>query len=85
MKENDNSSPGAGCSGHTVPTIEWSRRIPLRYEADVAVIGGGSAGVAAAWSADRGCSPRDIDGIELRLQLEQYGANLDLTLEGDRQ
>lgn len=33
------------------PTIEWRREIPLRYEADVAVIGGGSAGVCAACAA----------------------------------
>lgn len=31
--------------------IVWSRKIPVRYEADVAVIGGGIAGVAAACAA----------------------------------
>ncbi|MDY0167780.1 MAG: FAD-dependent oxidoreductase [Thermoguttaceae bacterium] len=33
--------------------IEWTRRVPLRYEADVAVIGGGIAGVSAAAAAAR--------------------------------
>ncbi|MHC4574117.1 MAG: FAD-dependent oxidoreductase [Planctomycetota bacterium] len=33
--------------------IEWSRRVPVRYEADVAVIGGGIAGVSAACAAAR--------------------------------
>jgi hypothetical protein len=33
--------------------ITWSRRVPVRYEADVAVIGGGIAGVSAACSAAR--------------------------------
>jgi flavin-dependent dehydrogenase len=31
--------------------ITWSRRVPVRYTADVAVIGGGIAGVAAACAA----------------------------------
>ena len=33
------------------PQIEWQRSVPLRYEADVAVIGGGIAGVCAACAA----------------------------------
>lgn len=33
--------------------ITWSRRVPLRYTADVAVIGGGIAGVCAAAAAAR--------------------------------
>jgi len=33
--------------------VKWSRDIPLRYEADVAVIGGGIAGVCAACAAAR--------------------------------
>jgi hypothetical protein len=32
-------------------TVKWSRDIPVRYEADVAVIGGGIAGVSAACAA----------------------------------
>ena len=32
-------------------TVTWSRTIPVRYEADVAVIGGGMAGVSAACAA----------------------------------
>ena len=32
-------------------SINWARQIPLRYEADVAVIGGGIAGVSAACAA----------------------------------
>lgn len=35
------------------PVIAWSRTLPLRYEADVAVIGGGLAGVTAACAAAR--------------------------------
>ncbi|MDZ7721252.1 MAG: FAD-dependent oxidoreductase [candidate division KSB1 bacterium] len=31
--------------------ITWSRKIPVRYEADIAVIGGGIAGVSAACAA----------------------------------
>lgn len=34
-------------------TIDWQRRVPVRYEADVAVIGGGIAGVCAAAAAAR--------------------------------
>ena len=33
--------------------IDWSRKVPVRYEADVAVLGGGMAGVAAACAATR--------------------------------
>ncbi|MHC4645915.1 MAG: FAD-dependent oxidoreductase [Planctomycetota bacterium] len=33
--------------------IEWSRQVPVRYEADVAVIGGGIAGVSASCAAAR--------------------------------
>ena len=36
-----------------VPEILWSRKVPVRYEADVAVIGGGIAGVCAAAAAAR--------------------------------
>ncbi|MHC4659975.1 MAG: FAD-dependent oxidoreductase [Planctomycetota bacterium] len=36
-----------------LPEIKWSRRVPVRYEADVAVIGGGIAGVSAACAAAR--------------------------------
>lgn len=32
-------------------TVEWSRRLPVRHTADVAVIGGGIAGVSAACAA----------------------------------
>ncbi len=31
--------------------VAWTRRVPVRYEADVAVLGGGIAGVAAACAA----------------------------------
>ncbi len=34
-----------------VPEVTWSRKVPVRYEADVAVLGGGIAGVSAACSA----------------------------------
>lgn len=42
------TAAGAPCSD-----IHWSRNIPVRYEADVAVIGGGIAGVSAACAAAR--------------------------------
>jgi len=32
-------------------TVEWSRRVPLRWDCDVAIIGGGMAGVSAALAA----------------------------------
>ena len=35
------------------PHVEWRRSVPVRYEADVAVIGGGIAGVSAACAAAR--------------------------------
>jgi len=49
------SSPpfGPTAQGEESPCIPWSRDIPLRYEADVAVIGGGIAGVSAACAAAR--------------------------------
>ncbi|MFO7973179.1 MAG: FAD-dependent oxidoreductase, partial [Candidatus Hydrogenedentota bacterium] len=33
------------------PEVTWSRKVPVRYEADVAVVGGGIAGVCAALAA----------------------------------
>ncbi|MBM3859849.1 MAG: FAD-dependent oxidoreductase [Verrucomicrobia bacterium] len=33
--------------------VAWSRKVPVRYEADVAVLGGGIAGVSAACAAAR--------------------------------
>lgn len=36
-----------------MPQVSWSRSVPVRYEADVAVIGGGIAGVSAACAAAR--------------------------------
>ena len=33
--------------------VSWSRSVPVRYQADVAVIGGGIAGVSAAAAAAR--------------------------------
>ncbi len=44
----DNSS-----SANSQSSITWQRQVPLRYEADVAVIGGGIAGVSAACAAAR--------------------------------
>ncbi len=35
------------------PTVTWSRSVPVRYEADVAVVGGGISGVCAAMAAAR--------------------------------
>jgi hypothetical protein len=44
------AGPAAGESDNG-PLVSWRRSVPLRYEADVAVIGGGIAGVSAACSA----------------------------------
>jgi hypothetical protein len=43
-------------------TVDWSRRIPVRYRADVAVIGGGIAGVSAACAA--ACSGANVILVE---------------------
>lgn len=37
----------------SLPEISWRRKVPVRYEADVAVVGGGIAGVSAALAAAR--------------------------------
>ncbi|MFO8078949.1 MAG: FAD-dependent oxidoreductase [Armatimonadota bacterium] len=39
---------------------------------------GQAAGIAAAWSADRGCAPRSLDRAELRRRIEARGANLEV-------
>lgn len=39
--------------GHAGERVRWERSVPLRYRADVAVIGGGIAGVCAACAAAR--------------------------------
>jgi NADPH-dependent 2,4-dienoyl-CoA reductase/sulfur reductase-like enzyme len=41
----------AGAAQDQPGEITWSRKVPVRYTADVAVIGGGIAGVAAACAA----------------------------------
>ena len=43
MKQASPAKPG--------PMVNWSRRVPVRYESDVAVVGGGIAGVSAACAA----------------------------------
>ncbi|MFP4028823.1 MAG: FAD-dependent oxidoreductase [Candidatus Brocadiia bacterium] len=41
----------------SVPRVDWTRKVPVRYRADVGVIGGGIAGVCAACAAaDEGAS-----------------------------
>ena len=42
---------GSGGAFETKEQITWTRKVPVRYEADVAVIGGGIAGVSAACAA----------------------------------
>jgi len=44
-----NCAPGGPVQATT--EIGWSKKIPVRYEADVAVLGGGIAGVSAACAA----------------------------------
>lgn len=43
----------SGPPADATPSFSWQRQIPLRYRADVAVIGGGIAGVCAACAAAR--------------------------------
>jgi hypothetical protein len=48
------SSPAPGPdSRQSVPEVTWTRRVPVHYECDVAVVGGGIAGVSAALAAAR--------------------------------
>jgi len=42
-----------GGAASTAPYVSWSRRIPVRYETDIAVLGGGIAGASAACAAAR--------------------------------
>ena len=44
---------GADDRSDSGPHVNWSRSVPVRYKADVAVIGGGIAGVSAACAAAR--------------------------------
>lgn len=44
-----NQDPQNAATDHT--TVSWQRQVPLRYHADVAVVGGGIAGVCAACAA----------------------------------
>lgn len=46
-------NPAAADMNDDTAAIAWSRRVPVRWETDVAVIGGGMAGVAAAAAAAR--------------------------------
>ena len=41
----------AAQTDRSAQTMSWSRKVPVRYQADVAVIGGGIAGVSAACAA----------------------------------
>jgi len=45
------AGPDDAGSSQTEHEIAWTRRVPVRYTADVAVIGGGIAGVSAACAA----------------------------------
>ncbi len=47
------AAAGSPKAGETASAITWSRRVPVRYQADVAVIGGGIAGVNTACAAAR--------------------------------
>ena len=46
-----NTSFADVASPSTSPEITWKRRVPVRYACDIAVIGGGIAGVSAALAA----------------------------------
>ena len=45
------AGPDDAGSSHAEHEITWTRKVPVRYTADVAVIGGGIAGVSAACAA----------------------------------
>ncbi|MCP4639324.1 MAG: FAD-dependent oxidoreductase, partial [bacterium] len=45
------ATPDTSSGADGLPQVAWSRSVPVRYECDVAVIGGGSAGVCAAMAA----------------------------------
>jgi len=47
------ATTGATSGPSALPQISWRRNVPVRYEADVAVVGGGIAGVSAACTAAR--------------------------------
>lgn len=49
----DGHRPGASSPASPIAVITYSRKVPVRYQADVAVIGGGIAGVSAACAASR--------------------------------
>ncbi|HUT28720.1 MAG TPA: FAD-dependent oxidoreductase [Sedimentisphaerales bacterium] len=51
--ESSQAQSGDVRSGSSASEIEWRRQVPVRYEADVAVIGGGIAGVSGACAAAR--------------------------------
>ena len=55
--------------------IDPQREIPVIYEADVIVVGGGPAGIGAALAAARkGVSPKKLDVTELQKTLHDQGA-----------
>lgn len=49
----NSNAAAAEVAGPPPAEVAWSRRVPVRYEADVAVVGGGIAGVSAACAAAR--------------------------------
>ena len=72
---------GPASRSASCPRIAWSRSVPVRYEADVAVIGGGiagvsAAGIAAAMSVEAKCDPRALDAPDVRRTVERRGAEL---------
>jgi hypothetical protein len=50
LRAGEKANPLSGTASAT-EEIVWSRKVPVHYEADVAVIGGGIAGVSAACAA----------------------------------
>ncbi len=48
-----NAATGVASERPALPQVSWRRDVPVRYEADVAVVGGGIAGVSAACAAAR--------------------------------
>lgn len=53
MREQERESTTPSASAPDLRQVMWRRSVPVRYETDVAVIGGGIAGVSAACAAAR--------------------------------
>jgi len=63
--------------------LSYQRNLEVRYDAEVLVVGGGPAGIAAAMAVQAGPDTRSIDVRELQARLKAMGAYLP-NLKGSR-